>query len=83
MKLDGEHVCLKLLPQYHVQITGLEAKKLDWLECRNPARNIADIGFLTNEVLRLQAVLTRRVQEQQDFGTSSGGKGCNWFRTFV
>ena len=50
---------------------------LDWLE-RNPVCDNADIEFLTSKVLRLQNVLTRRVQEQQEFGTSSGGEGRNW-----
>ena len=55
---------------------------LDWLE-RNPVRDNADIEFLTNEVLRLQDVLARRAQEEQDFsptsvGDSGRGGGRNW-----
>ena len=55
---------------------------LDWLEC-NPVCDNADIEFLTNEVLRLQDVLARRAQEEQDFsptsvGDSGRGGGRNW-----
>lgn len=56
---------------------------LDWLE-RIPVRDNADIEFLTREVLRLQDVLARRAQEQQDCGptrigdSGRGGGGRSW-----
>jgi hypothetical protein len=63
------------------------AQTLEWLE-RNPIRDVADIDFLTNKVLRLQDLLIRRAQEQEEHrhrlvggntsrgsGGSSGGRG--------
>ena len=37
---------------------------MEWLQ-QNPVRDRGDIEFLTNEVLRLEEVLIRKVREQQ------------------
>jgi hypothetical protein len=60
---------------------------LEWLE-HNPIRNVADIEFLTNEVLRLRDLLIRAQRQQgtsNDSGTTScaagsggGRSGRNW-----
>jgi hypothetical protein len=61
---------------------------MEWLE-QNPIRNVSDVDFLTNEVLRLQDLLVRRAQEQEEHnyrlvsgntsrsGGSSGGR-AHW-----
>ena len=62
---------------------------MEWLE-QNPIRNVSDVDFLTNEVLRLQDLLVRRAQEQEEHnyrlvsgntsrsGGSSGGRAHWW-----
>ena len=46
---------------------------LEWLE-HNPIRNVADVEFLTNEVLRLRDLLVRA---QQQLGHESGTAGSD------
>ena len=63
------------------------AQTMEWLE-RNTIRDVTDIDFLTNKKLRLQDLLIRRAQEQEEHchrwvngktsrgsGGSSGGRG--------
>ena len=42
-----------------------KAQTMEWLQ-QNPVCDIADIEFLTNEVLRLQELWIRRAQEQEE-----------------
>jgi len=60
------------------------AQIMEWLE-QNPVCDPPDITFLTNEVLRLEDVLSRRVQEQQGLdgnartiGGNNGGRMGYW-----
>jgi hypothetical protein len=53
-----------------------KVQKMEWLQ-QNPVRDRGNIEFLTNEVLRLEEVLTRKVREQQELQSVVGAGGQN------
>jgi hypothetical protein len=73
LRLNGVPICLTLPPPEPRPSNWTRVQTLEWLE-HNPIRNVADVEFLTNEVLRLRDLLVRA---QQQLGHESGTAGSD------